>query len=457
VRNRGLLILILLVGLAGALRASAGERWRFVITCDSRGSVTTGINGPILSEMVRETLRWDAEFLLFAGDLVHGLAIPPARFETQLWNWVTAVRPLYDAGVAVYVCRGNHEVGDAWRVDPNGPPPPPDNYALRWLNVFGSEKYPELRLPDNGAEGEKYMSYTVAHRNVLVVALDQYAGIWHRPVHFVNQSWLDSQLEVCTKPHVFVFGHEPAFRTYHQDCLDALPDRRDAFWCSLQRAGARVYTCGHDHFYDHARIDDGDADPNNDTHQLIVATAGAPSYSWIPPYRGDNGPFYPWQLYHVEQRWGYVVVEIDGLNATTTWMERQNNTASQPGVYAPKFTWSYTARVGPVVVWPNGGEQIAAGRPYTIRWRVVEGRKVLRIAIEHSLDAGATWLPTAEVANTGAHEWLVPPVPSNACLIRISDANDPSCHDTSNEPFAIVAESNGAPPADANSLSIAAE
>ncbi len=337
------LVLLLAICPAGAGRVSAAEPWRFIITCDSRGGFATGVNDPILAEMVRETLAWNAEFLVFAGDLVYGAGIPPDQFETQLWNWVKIVRPLYNAGVGVYVCRGNHEVGDMWRAEPNEPPNPKDNYALRWLNVFGSDTHSELKLPDNGPAGEKYMSYAVAHKNVLVVALDEYAGMGHHAVHSVNQAWVDAQLRANTKPHVFAFGHEPAFRTFHTDCLDAYPDRRDALWRSLASAGARVYTCGHDHYYDHARIDDGDGNPNNDIHQLIVATAGAPSYSWTPPYDGDNGPFHPAQLYHVEQRWGYVVVEIDDLNVTMTWMERQNNISAQPGTYKAKHVRTYTA------------------------------------------------------------------------------------------------------------------
>ena len=345
--RRGL-VLVLLICWARVVPVSAAEPWRFVITCDSRGGLTTGVNDPALREMVQETLRRNAEFLVFAGDLVYGAGVPPSQFETQLWNWVALVRPLYQAGVGVYVCRGNHEIGDMWRAEPNEPPNPTDNYALRWLNVFGSDEHPELKLPDNGPAGEKYMSYTVAHKNVLVVALDEYAGTWHHAVHSVNQSWLDAQLRANTRPHVFAFGHEPAFRTYHADCLDAYPDRRDTFWRSLASAGARMYTCGHDHYYDHARVQDGDGNPDNDIHQLIVATAGAPFYSWTPPYRGDNGDFRPLQLYHVEQRWGYIVVEINDLNATLTWMERQNSASAPPGVYQPKEVWTYTAATCPV-------------------------------------------------------------------------------------------------------------
>jgi hypothetical protein len=446
VKRCRLLIFVLLTGLAGVVNASATERWRFVITCDSRGGVTTGLNDTILAEMVREILRSNVDLVLFAGDLVYGGGVPPDRFEQQLWNWVEAMRPIYDAGIAVYVCRGNHEQGDTWYTDPNEPPDPVDNYALRWLNVFGNDEFPQWKLPDNGPAGEKYMSYTVVHKNAVIVALDQYAGTWHHAVHTVNQVWLDSQLEVSTKPHVFAFGHEPAFRTYHEDCLDHDPARRDAFWRSLKTAGTRLYTCGHDHYYDHARVDDGDGDPNNDIHQLIVATAGAPLYSWSPPYGGDNGAFYPWQLYHAE-RWGYVLVEVDGLSVTTTWMERQNSTTSQPGVYKAKYVWHYQVAAEPIVLQPNGGEQLVAGRRCTVQWRVVEGTPVTRVAVEYSLNGGAAWVVAAEVDNTGFYAWLVPLVTSDACLVRICDVHNLSRGDASDQPFSIINPPNEAAPA----------
>lgn len=433
------------LGLAGAVHAAQAERWRFIITCDTRGGLTTGINDPIVAEMVREIVRSNVDFVLFAGDLVYGAGVPPARFEQQLWNWTAAMKPVRDAGIPLYVCRGNHEQGDTWYTDPNLPPDPCDNYALRWLKVFGSDQYPQWRLPDNGPAGEKYMTYAVVHKNALIVALDHYAGTWHHAVHRVNQAWLDAQLEGNTKPHVFVCGHEPAFRTYHPDCLDSHPEERDAFWRSLQAAGARLYTCGHDHYYDHAWVDDGDGDPNNDVHQLIVATAGAPLYSWNPPYRGSNGPFEVSQLYH-EERWGYVLVEVEGLAVTTTWMARQSTLTTQPGVYKPKFVWQYNVAAGPVIVQPNGGEQVLAGRSYTIRWRAVEGTPVARVTLAYSLDGGTIWTELAEVDNTGLYRWIVPSQTSEACLLRVSDASAPSQGDVSDKPFSIVAAPATVPP-----------
>jgi hypothetical protein len=437
------LIWVTLAGLAGVVHASQTNRWSFIITCDSRGSLPSGVNDVVLSEQVREILRWNVDFVIYAGDLVYGAGVPPAQFETQLWHWVSVMQPLYNAGIGVYVCRGNHEQGDTWYADPNEPPPK-DNYALRWLNVFGSDKRLDLRLPDNGPTNEKYMTYAVAHKNALILALDEYAGLWHHAVHSVSQPWVDSQLQANTKPHVFVFGHEPAFRTFHQDCLDAHPDQRDAFWRSLMAARAGFYTSGHDHYYDNARVHEANGDPNNDIHQLIIATAGAPLYSWSLPYRGSNSDFQLSQLYH-DEHWGYVLAEVNDLSVTTTWIERQSLSTSQAGVYKAKFVWQYQVSAAPVVLQPNGGEQVVAGRPYTVRWRVIEGTPVTRVAIDYSLDGGVTWLKADEADNTGSYEWLVPVVLSDKCLIKVVDLHNPSVGDTSDGLFSLIAQP--APPA----------
>jgi hypothetical protein len=331
-----------LVVFAAAVICPAAQRWRFVMTCDSRGDLLTGVNERVLSEIAREIVRQDVDFLIYPGDLVYGARLNPSTFESFLWKWVRAMQPVYDAGIPVYVCRGNHEVGDMWDAEPNQMPNPKNNYSLRWLNVFGSPEYPAQKLPDNGPADARYMSYSVVHKNALVVAVDEYGGMNHRLMHRVDQDWVNSILKSNTRPHVFVFGHEPAFRLVHPDCLDDYPVERDRFWGSLQNAGVRMYFCGHDHLFNHAQVDDGDGNPDNDVHQFVAATAGASAYTWFPPYVGDNSYFDVIPIYHVEGD-GYILVEIDDLQVTATWMERQSLDPGEPGVYEPRHTWGYKA------------------------------------------------------------------------------------------------------------------
>ena len=442
-RPAKLIVAILALGilpvmsLAQPTELTTEKPWKFIVTCDSRG-YTNGINQTILSELVNEILSQDVDFLLFPGDLVTGYtSIGPAGFEAQLREWVRITEPIYNAGIGVYVSRGNHEVMDIWGYSIRPDINPYDNNATRWLNVFGNDLYPEQKLPDNGPAAEKYMTYAVTHKNAFIVSLDQYAGINHEEVHKINQKWLNAQLAANTKPHIFIIGHEPAFRALHSDCLDNRPVERDAFWESLRNAGGRTYFTGHDHFYDHARIDDGDGDPDNDIHQLIIATAGAPLYTWSGPYNGDNSYYTVEQLYHAEN-YGYVLVEVDDFNVTLTWMQRHTNDLEIPGIYQPEEEWSYKVTPKPVVISPNGGENLTTAGSCSITWKTTEGIELDSVTIEYSTDSGQNFQKIKTVANTGLYTWNpLPVIDSNQCLIRIGDLQDATISDTSDRPFTI--------------------
>jgi hypothetical protein len=253
----------------------------------------------------------------------------------------------------------------------------------------------------------------------------------------VNQEWLDAQLAANTKPHIFITGHEPAFRALHPDCLDNMPAERDAFWASIRNAGGRTYLTGHDHFYDHARVDDGDGNPDNDIHQYIIGSAGAPLYTWSPIYSGDNSYYTIEQLYHAEN-YGYVLVEVDGFNVTLTWMQRHTNDLEIPGTYQPDEVWSYTVTPRPIVTSPNGGENCAAGTPVIITWKTQEGADLNAVTIEYSTDNGQNFQLIETVINTGSYVWdPLEVTDSNQCLIRISDPLDVAISDTSDGTFTI--------------------
>jgi len=389
--------------------ASFAQSWKFAMTCDSRG-YEDGVNKTILGELAGQLVSQNVDFVLFPGDLITG--------------------PL-DCGITVYVGRGNHEVRDGWytQFDPN------DNFALRWLNVFGSNSDPNLKVPGNGPPGEEYMTYSVTHKNAFIVMLDQYAGLDHRLDHKVNQTWLDARLAVNTRPHLFVTSHEPAFKGKNRMGLDMYPDKRDAFWAAIAENAGRTYFCGHDHFYNHARIDDADGDPNNDVHQYIVGTAG-PLYTWDEKYPGDNSHYTPESIYHA-RRHGYLLVEVNDLDVGLTWYERHTTALDVNGIYEPNDTWSYTATPKPILLRPNGGETIAAGSTCPITWKTLEGADIGAVKLDFSPDAGQTWHPIVASLNNGLYNWSTPPADSNDCLIRISDFTDPNLADASDRPFAI--------------------
>ena len=302
------LFLLLMPGAAPvqASPAQSSSVVRFVVTGDTRGD-DSGVNTTILSELVQATLDEGANFILVSGDLVNG-----DHLKSELTHWRNIMQPLYSAGIGVYPCRGNHDAGS----------------KAAWDAVFSGA----YALPGNGPSREKNVTYSFTYGNILVIALDEYTQNAR-----VNQAWLDAQLAANTRPHIFPFGHLAAFSVYHTDTLATHPAERNVFWNSLAAAGGRIYFTGHDHLYNHARLDDGDSNPGDDIHQYVAGTGGAPPYIWNGEYVDDNGTWTPQRVYD-EANYGYLLVEVDGLRVTITWKHRVS-----PGVYqAGGDVFSYT-------------------------------------------------------------------------------------------------------------------
>lgn len=291
-----------LAGPAGA------QSWSFAVFGDSRGS-DIGVNTAILGDIASEIATSGVDFVLFPGDQIDGSS-SSSTTQSQLNQWRATMAPIYNAGIDVYGGAGNHE----WRCS---------DLAGIWQSTF-----PEL--PGNGPAGEEKLTYSVSHKNAFVVCLDGYSGHTHR----IDQTWLDAQFAANELPHVFAFSHEPAYSVDHADCLDDYPANRDAFMSSLAAEYGRTYFCGHDHFYNHAKIDDVDG---VEMHQFVVGTAGAPLRDWDGLYNGSNSGKSVTNVSH-DKSYGYCLVEIDGLDARLTYMERIS-----AGNYVAGDVFEYTA------------------------------------------------------------------------------------------------------------------
>jgi hypothetical protein len=281
--------------------------WRFVAISDSHG-YDNGINSTVFAEIADEIVAQQAEVLIFAGDLVSGGG--GQAVEAQIEHWQDTLSPVYGAGIGVYPVRGNHEVSGL------------EGWHNAFLGIYS--------LPLNGPEDELSLTYSVVYKNARFIGLDAFKSYGK-----INQDWLDEQLANNLAPHIFSYAHYPAFPAITTGGLDGKPKARDKFWRSLAEAGSRVYFCGHGHFFDHARLDDGDGDPDNDVHQMHVGTSGAGLYGWEPTFEGDLGDWTVDHLFHAVE-FGYVVGDVDGLAVTLTFWRRD-----EPGVYNARYSWSY--------------------------------------------------------------------------------------------------------------------
>lgn len=354
------------------------QKWRFLVYGDTRGTnLSNQVNTNILQELARATTNEMPAFVLVPGDLVY------SGNETAFREWTNAMAPVYQAGIPVYPVIGNHD-----DVDVNA-----------CTNVFGAD------IPDNGPATECDRTYSITYSNALVLALDTYVNTGR-----VNQSWIDAVLASNYMPHVFAFGHLPAFKVNHTDILDDYPSDRDTFWSSLTNAKARAYFCGHDHFYDHMRLDDGDSNPTNDAHQYIVGTGGAPLYG-DGAYDGNNGPWNPQRLLH-EAQYGYLVVEIDRLDVTITWKHRISDDTY---VVTSDTTSNRVLPERPIL------EIRAQANNATLRVTRVTPSASNTVGRVDDLRTGA-WTPVHQfIISSNIHEWIAPMDASNAFFRVLSE------------------------------------
>jgi Predicted phosphohydrolases len=224
-----------------------------------------GFNEVINTE-IRDAVRKEkANIFLWTGDISNVLTDDAETLQRQLKAWRDIMEPLYGDAVKVLPTRGNHEF--FWH-DRNFNEQNISGATKIWTSVF-SGRY---ALPTNDAQE---LSFYYVREPVLLIGLDTYES---QEKHSINQDWLDKVLEQNKQRFIFAYCHEPAFAAGgshgSNDTLALWPDKRDGMWRTLYRAGARVYFCGHDHFYDHmiAKSQDGCCE----MHQLTAGTAGAP-------------------------------------------------------------------------------------------------------------------------------------------------------------------------------------
>jgi len=312
-----LLSILLLIGCAHNSGIHEAETaWKFAVVSDTQGNNQDNagkscINDPVVQAIAGDIAKERPDFVLVTGDLVNGwFKNGGTDYAVQYAHWKAAMAPVYGAGIKVFPVRGNHDSGPERMVLPPLPAhlePPPG--SLAHLKDAFRKAFSESYLATNGPPGEEALTYSFTHKNAFIVGLDQFGEQQHK----VNRAWFDRQLASNKKPHVFVFGHEPAFQVRHRDCLAFYPEDRDAFWDAIGKAGGRVYFCGHDHLYNRAVIPDK---AGNAIRQIVAGTGGGSLVPWSGIYPEDvrvKGE------YANSDHHGYVLITVEGLAVTVAW------------------------------------------------------------------------------------------------------------------------------------------
>jgi hypothetical protein len=335
-----IVLLIVILGLAGSWSPSAvadTEPWRFAVLCDTRGDNVSTLRKTCINDAVVEAIAADivgmgCEAVLVPGDLVNGwFDNGGTDYAEQFRNWRMAMRPVYDVGIAVYPVRGNHE--NCSETIPSYPPPDP-KLLEAYLATF------QWDVPRNGPVREESLTYFVKHKNALFVGLDQYITL-----HRVNQPWLERVLNAhagteAGSPYVFVYGHEPAYRVCHADCLATYEPERDAFWSLLKDRGVLAYFCGHDHLT-YAQSPSAITPP----YQIVVGGGGAPFVpdSELPPVQTPSCVLAPelGDHYVNNKAYAYVVVTVAD-NRVDAMLRQWSGPTIDTWTELPLFTYPQT-------------------------------------------------------------------------------------------------------------------
>jgi hypothetical protein len=105
-------------------------------------------------------------------------------------------------------------------------------------------------------------------------------------------------------------------------------------------------------------------------------------------------------------------------------------------IYIAPVTFEVTIQPAVTVIQPNGGENIAAGTEYNIKWF---STKVSDVKIEFTTNSGASWITiTGSTPSSGSYNWDVPNLFSDNCRIKISDVSNPDLYDISDNDFTVT-------------------
>jgi hypothetical protein len=163
---------------------------------------------------------------------------------------------------------------------------------------------------------------------------------------------------------------------------------------------------------------------------------------WVTPVNITNTPFLTESISHMAPQLAYnggSSYSLFSMFAYDATGAVPPNDISITNLYIAPVTFYLSTQPSLHLIKPNGGEQVAVGTTYEIKW---VSSLVSDVKIEYSTDAGTSWITiVSSLPGANAYNWLVPNTPSANCLVKISDVADPGIYDISDNPFYILESS----------------
>jgi predicted phosphodiesterase len=309
--------------------------WKFVVMADNQDNTRasiTGVNNQV-AQLAGYIAAEKPELVICVGDMTSGKNVQPPTpeqptisgdYAAEIKNWQAAMRAVYDAGIPVYVVRGNHDFSPKNQV-------PPARLHAAYLEAFAKN------MPQNGPKLERGFTFSFIPdgRRAKFILLDEFTntakghvldeqGVTTGKIH-LDIGWLQNELKDASDNgyFVFVFSHSPAYPVTHSQ--EPLPYNlynqtvlRDEFWQSMENK-ITAYFCGHIHLYCRGIA--------NGIPQFIVGTGGG-EYSQFEKRNVDStlqDVFPTVDVTKDEMLHGYLVVTVDEDNEIITYEQKLIN------------------------------------------------------------------------------------------------------------------------------------
>jgi len=301
----------------GSGESGTGENLRFVFLADSRSdsygnppAPENFINTPVLEAIVTQILALSPRpaFVVFGGDMVYRGHYQHSSTSFYTYDaWKKVMKPLKDAGIAVYTAMGNHELYDTHA----------GTFVLANQTEF-QKAFSDN--PGNGPSGYERLVYSFSSPggDIFFAVLDPYYLTDNIPstdldgkIDDVQTEWLAKRLAETTATHKFLFIHTP----YYYVSGSVAGDTYTRLWDMLDKNKFDMYACGHSHLYSRKTID-SELDPRwkNNVVQLLNGTCGAPLDYSAP--KVDPAAWHVFNGLNEPDTYYFSVVDINGPRMT---------------------------------------------------------------------------------------------------------------------------------------------
>lgn len=282
---------------------------------DSRGKdiswvVGERLNKEFLKFMTDKILNQiHPDLVIFIGDMdTMAHSITGHRY---LPDWIELLKPVIDAGIPLYVAKGNHELYTfygAFRKSYQ------DEYQAYFSNMHGI----------TNLEGYENLTFSFKYGNSYFVVFDSFF-CWEAPWYKISDyhyygdigdtqlAWLEKEAARAAQSgatHLFALSHAPVFSAEGTPPKPFV--RMNEAWQAFSDNDFGIYFGAHEHIFCRKVIDaDPDAGYGNSLAQIVTGAAGASTDAkWQIKVDMDQ--------WHVHLIYNYVVVEVDKNHVTAT-------------------------------------------------------------------------------------------------------------------------------------------